>query len=97
MTDQLNVHFGAMSTAADAVRSTHNALVQEKEGLDTFLMKLRGTWHGGAAGNWGTVQNEWNGACDETNAILLSLFNALEIALGNYVGTEHALEQLWGG
>src|SRR5262249_20211214 len=93
----LTVNFGAMAAAADDVRMAHNALVQDKDGLDQFLQTLRSVWGGGAAGNWNTVQNNWNSACDEVNLILLHLFNALEVALGNYQVTERQLEQLWGG
>jgi WXG100 family type VII secretion target len=93
----VNVHFHAIAQAADDVRAAHNALFQEKEGMDQFLLKLRGTWHGGAGSNWQSTQNHWNGACDEVNLILLNLFNALETALGNYQSTEHGLEQMWTG
>jgi WXG100 family type VII secretion target len=93
----LNVNFGAMQTAADDVKSCHNALVREKEGLDHFLHQLRGTWGGETSGAWKTVQDEWNGACDEVNEILLHLYNSLEVALHNYTGTERALERMWGG
>lgn len=93
----VNVHFMAISQAADDVRAAHNALVQEKEGLDQFLLKLRSTWNSAAGGNWQTTQNHWNSACDEVQMVLLNLFNALEVALGNYQGTERALEQMWAG
>jgi WXG100 family type VII secretion target len=93
----LNVNFGAMRTAAEDVRTCHNALVNEKEGLEQFLGTLRSTWGGGAAGNWQKAQSDWNNACDEVNQILLHMFNALEVALSNYTQTERHLEQLWGG
>ncbi len=93
----INVNFPAMRQAADDVRTCHNALVNEKEALDQFLHTLRSTWGGEAGGQWQNVQNQWNGACDEVNAILLHLFNALEVALHNYTGTERALERMWGG
>lgn len=93
----LNVNFPAMRQAADDVRSCHNALVQEREGLDQFLTTLRNTWGGSASGNWQKAQGDWNTACDEVNTILLHIFNALEVALGNYTQTERYLEQLWGG
>jgi early secretory antigenic target protein ESAT-6 len=93
----INVNFPAMRQAADDVRSCHNALVQEKEGLEQFLTRLDATWEGNAAGRWAAVRREWYDACDEVNQILLHLYNALEVALGNYQGTERYLEQLWGG
>jgi WXG100 family type VII secretion target len=93
----LNVNFPAMSTAATDVRTAHNALVSEKEALDQFLRTLRSTWGGESSGQWKTVQDEWNTACDEVNTILLNLYNALEVALHNYTGTERYLESLWGG
>ncbi|HLH67538.1 MAG TPA: WXG100 family type VII secretion target [Candidatus Dormibacteraeota bacterium] len=93
----LTVNFNAMLQAADDVRTCHNALVQDKEGLDQFLSTLRSTWEGGAALSWNQVQTNWNQACDEVNMILLHLYNALEVALGNYQVTERQLEQLWGG
>jgi WXG100 family type VII secretion target len=93
----VNVHFQALAQGADDVRTAHNALVAEKDGMDQFLLKLRGTWHGGAGMNWQTTQNHWNAACDEVNMVLLNLFNALEAALGNYQSTELGLEQMWGG
>ena len=45
----VNVHFQALAQAADDVRTAHNALVAEKDGMDQFLLKLRGTWQGGPA------------------------------------------------
>ena len=93
----LNVNFAAMRQAADDTLHCHNALVQEKDGLDQFLTTLRNTWGGGAAGNWQAAQKEWNDACDEVNGILLHLYNSREVALGNYTHTERYLEQLWGG
>jgi WXG100 family type VII secretion target len=93
----INVNFPAMRTAADDTRTSHNALVREKDGLDQFLNTLRSTWGGGASGNWQHAQGDWNNACDEVNQILMNLYNALEVALHNYSGTERYLEQLWGG
>ncbi len=93
----LNVNFPAMSQAADDVRTCHNALVQEKEGLEQFLTKLDSTWQGTTAGSWVSARGEWYTACDEVNGILMNLYNALETALGNYQGTERYLERLWGG
>jgi WXG100 family type VII secretion target len=93
----LNVNFPAMRQAAEDTLSCHNALVNEKEGLDQFLGTLRGTWGGSASTNWQAAQKEWNDACDEVNGILLHLYNALEVALGNYTQTERYLERLWGG
>ena len=93
----LNVNFPAMRQACDDVRTSHNALVQEKDGLDAFLKTLDSTWGGGAADQWAGVHKEWNDACDQVNDILLHLYNALETALGNYSGTERFLEKLWGG
>jgi len=86
-----------MTQAVGDVKSTHNALVQQKEELDQYLSTLRGTWLGAAGDQWRVVQGEWNGACDEVNDILLHLYNALEVALHNYSSTEKALEQMWGG
>jgi WXG100 family type VII secretion target len=95
---QLNVNFPAMRQACDDVKSCHNALVQEKEGLDSWLKtNLDANWGGGAKDAWSGVNTEWNQACDEVNNILLQLYNALETALGNYGATEHFLEKLWGG
>ena len=93
----VNVNFAAMNQAGEDVRTCHNALVSEKEGLDSFLTTLHGTWGGGAADSWSGVHKEWNEACDQVNGILLQLYNSLEIALHNYTRTERALEQLWGG
>ncbi|HLH71501.1 MAG TPA: WXG100 family type VII secretion target [Candidatus Dormibacteraeota bacterium] len=93
----VNVNFPAMRQAAEDVRSCHNALVREKEGLEQFLSRLDGAWEGAAAGRWAAVRGEWYQACDEVNQILLHLYNALEVALGNYQATERYLEQLWGG
>jgi WXG100 family type VII secretion target len=93
----LNVNFPAMRTAAEDVRTCHNALVSEKEDLEKFLTTVRQTWSGSAAGNWQKAQNDWGNACDEVNQILMHMYNALEVALGNYAQTERYLEQLWGG
>jgi WXG100 family type VII secretion target len=92
----INVNFPAMRQAADDTRTCHNALVQEKDGLEQFLTKLTGTWGGNASGNWQNLQGEWNTACDDVQTILLHLYNSLEVALHNYTQTEHYLEQLWG-
>lgn len=94
---EISASFQHMLAAAEDTRTCHNALVREKEGLEQFLTSLGNTWAGSAAVNWQTAQNDWNNACDEVNQILMNLYNALEVALSNYKGTEHALEQLWGG
>jgi WXG100 family type VII secretion target len=93
----LNVNFAAMRQAAEDTRTCHNALVREKEGLDGFLTMLQNTWAGDASSLWQQGQKEWGDACDEVNRILLHLFNALEVAVGNYTETEKALERMWGG
>jgi WXG100 family type VII secretion target len=93
----VNVHFHALAQAADDVRAAHGALVTEKEGMDHFLLKLRGTWHGTGGSSWQSTQNNWNASCNDINSILLSLFMALEQALANYQGTERRVTQGWGG
>jgi WXG100 family type VII secretion target len=95
---ELNVNFPAMRQACDDVRTCHNALVQEKDGLDSWIKKnLDPSWGGTAKDAWAGVNKEWNEACDDVNNILLQLYDALETALGNYGVTEDFLRKLWGG
>lgn len=92
-----NVDPRALQQAIDDTRTCHNALVGEKEGLEAFLRNLQADWYGSTSEAWQGVQKEWNEACDEVNGILRDLITALEVAHGNYTGTELGLERLWGG
>ena len=88
---------GAMQLAADEVRRCHNALLDEKDGLDLFLRTLTGSWTGAAADRWQAAQGQWNWSADDTFDILRNLFNALEIATGHFTVTSAQLARHWGG
>ncbi len=92
-----SVQFDALQQAIDDIRTCHNALVQEKEGLESFLKNLGAEWYGSAAGAWTNTQNSWNQACDGVNTILRQLMTSLEEAHHTFKGTEYGLEQLWTG
>ena len=92
----VKVRFDPLSQAIEDVLSCHKALGAEKEGLDSFLNNLRGTWQGSANLSWDRMQKDWNIACEDVNRVLHNLFVALEVAHGNYTGTEKALAQMWG-
>ncbi len=86
----------AMELAANEVRRCHNALVDEKDGLNLSLRTLSGSWQGTAAQSWQNAQGQWNRSAEETFEILRNLFNALEIATGNFTVTSAQWARRYG-
>lgn len=92
----VQVRFDPLSQAIEDVLSCHKALLAEHDGLEAFLGNLRSSWQGTANLNWDKMQRDWNKACEDVHGVLYNLFVALEVAHGNYTGTEKALAQMWG-
>ncbi len=95
MSGEMSMQFDTIQMGIDDTRTCHNALVQEKEGLESFLRNLGAEWYGGASSQWQGTQQRWNQSCDGVNEILFQLIVALEKVHHTGKLTEHKLEQVW--
>jgi WXG100 family type VII secretion target len=91
----MSMKFDAVQQAIDDTIGCHNALVEEKEGLERFLSDLGAEWYGSDANAYQDTKNKWNAACDDVNGILADLLTRLQEAHHTFKGTAHGLEQLW--
>jgi WXG100 family type VII secretion target len=95
--NSISVHHQAMQDSVDYVKKSHDILLTEHNDLYTFLQNLRGDWQGRGGTSWKDAQNEWDGSF----TWILDTLQGLSVALGsihdNYLSTDIALANQWGG
>jgi len=90
------VTFAAVEQAATDVDSVAGQIAQELDDLRSYLAPLVATWEGTASADWQSLQNRWNSAATDLNAVLRQMASNLRIAANNYINAESANASIWG-
>jgi early secretory antigenic target protein ESAT-6 len=90
------VTFDAIQTAQSDVVSTVNAINQEMDDLKSYLQPIVQTWSGAASEQYNSLQNQWNTAAQDLNAVLAQIGQNLQMAHDNYTATESSNASVWG-
>ena len=90
-----SVNTNAMAQGVEDVRRCHNALVNQKADLESFLGPLKSTWVGQGGDNWANHQRAWDQAAEDVYLVLLKLHNALSTSHTNYTATEANVAGKW--
>jgi len=89
------VTFSAISDGQADVNTTVAAIDQEMSDLRSFVANIYSTWGGAAAQQYQALQQQWDTAAADLNAVLQRIGQALGTAHDNYVQTETANSNVW--
>jgi len=94
--DGVLVTFQAIANGQADVNSTVAAINQEMDDLKAYLAPMISTWGGAASDQYQALQQQWDTAATDLNAVLAQIGQALGTAHDNYVQTETSNSNVWG-
>lgn len=97
MSDQIQVHFGDLSTGATDITAGAARLNQRLDDLKAYINQYTASWEGEAKTHYDARQREWDTAAADLNAILHKVGQAVGITNDDFVANEHKLAGMWGG
>ena len=90
------VTFGALENAAADIDATAANVDSQLADLKSYLAPMVATWEGSAAENYKVLQNRWDTAVQDLNAVLRQISVDIRTAQANYQSGEQANASTWG-
>ena len=95
MSTGTTVTFGTISQAQSDVSNTSARMDGQLNDLRSYLAPMVGAWSGGASDDYKVLQQRWDGAAADLNAVLMQISQLLGQANQGYQATEQANASVW--
>ena len=92
---EIKVHFDALQSGEQGIRTTYARLVATLEQLDGDLAPMLQTWSGSAQQAYAQCKRQWDAAANGLAEVLERIAVAVGEAHSTYVAAERAAQSAW--